>query len=588
MLRSRRFLLSLAGVVGLLLAVAGWMAWQAFQVNQDLQDAVASADRVRAAVEERDTEALQRELDDLRASSGAAADRTSGATWSLMRKMPFVGDDAEGIAVTSRVIDDLATDGIEPLVTVSDRFDELLPKEGRVNVALVRELADPVAQAARAFEEAEHDLSAQETDGFVGPLKDRFVEFRDEVASASDALGSAETATQLLPAMLGGDKERHYLLVFQNNAEIRATGGLPGAVAYLGAKRGKFTLEGQQTGGSFGEADEPALPLTDEEEALYTEVLGTWFTDANMTPDFPRAADLMRARSLKINPDQPVDGVVMIDAVAISYLLEAAGPITVDGIELTSDNVVDEMLHKVYLRYEESYLQDAFFGAAVATAFDKFTSGVGDPKVLLTSLTRAVNERRISVRSAHDNEQEAIAGTVIAGELTRPDDATAPSIFFSVNDTTGAKMSYFLRYDVDVQATSCADGVQSYDASATLSSVAPKNAAEFPYYVTGGGEYGVAPGTELVTIRIFAPTGGEIGGLVFEGEEQEFVTAEQDGRPIGIAFVQLSPGQTYDFQWTMKSGSGKTDDTVVAVTPSIEEVNNSAELPTACGSGDQS
>ena len=49
-----------------------------------------------------------------------------------------------------------------------------------------------------------------------------------------DAYGSVDalsrTAT-LLPAMLGRDGPRDYLIVFQNNAEWRSLGGIVGALA---------------------------------------------------------------------------------------------------------------------------------------------------------------------------------------------------------------------------------------------------------------------------------------------------------------------------------------------------------------------
>ena len=42
--------------------------------------------------------------------------------------------------------------------------------------------------------------------------------------------------------------------------------------------------------------------------------------------------------------DDQIDGVVALDPVALSYLLEGLGKIVVGGVDLTSENVVDELL----------------------------------------------------------------------------------------------------------------------------------------------------------------------------------------------------------------------------------------------------
>ncbi len=60
-----------------------------------------------------------------------------------------------------------------------------------------------------------------------------------EAASLSS---KASYAVRLLPTMLGMEGKRDYLVLFQNNAEIRATGGIPGAFATMSANHGTHLL----------------------------------------------------------------------------------------------------------------------------------------------------------------------------------------------------------------------------------------------------------------------------------------------------------------------------------------------------------
>ncbi len=96
--------------------------------------------------------------------------------------------------------------------------------------------------------------------------------------------------------MLGKEGPRKYLLVFQNNAEVRATGGLPGSVSLLNVNDGQIELTRQVTGSSFGRRSGNVLPLSAAEKQLFGSQFGEFFLNANVTPDFPRAAELWRAR----------------------------------------------------------------------------------------------------------------------------------------------------------------------------------------------------------------------------------------------------------------------------------------------------
>ena len=91
-----------------------------------------------------------------------------------------------------------------------------------------------------------------------------------------------------------GDGDRDYLLVFQNNAEIRATGGLPGAVRVVEADDGKVDARPVRTRRiTSAQRTPPTLPMTEAERASTTGISAGYFLNAGMTPDFPRAAELI-------------------------------------------------------------------------------------------------------------------------------------------------------------------------------------------------------------------------------------------------------------------------------------------------------
>ena len=323
----------LAVVLGLLALFGVLAGWKAYRVNDALTAAVDDAAELRVAIEGGDAAAADRTLAALKDHSRAAADSTDGLTWSVLERLPAFGDDARGVAVVSHAVADLSEEGIGPLVEASAGLDSLAPQGGRLDPQVVADLQGPVAQARAAFLAADERLADEDPSGYVDRLRLKYRELAAQVRDASAALTTADTAVQVLPAMLGVDGARNYLLVFQNNAELRATGGLPGAVSVLRAEDGAVRMTRQVAGNSFPRTRKSVLPLSPGEEAVHGDVLGTYFLNANLQPDFPRAADLWRARWEQLHPER-LDGVLSVDAVAMSYLLGATGPVEVNRGEI--------------------------------------------------------------------------------------------------------------------------------------------------------------------------------------------------------------------------------------------------------------
>jgi hypothetical protein len=580
-MRSRKVWIAVSILLGLVLLAAAWAGWTAYRVNQDLTAAVDDVTVLRQAVEDGDGAAADAALTSLRDHSGSAADRTDGPMWSVLERLPSYGDDAHGVAVVSDVIDDLSESGIEPLVQVSSDLESIVPSGGKIDPTAVESLQGPVASARAAFAEADERLSAEDSSGYVERLRSKYRELAGQVDDASRALSSADTAVQVLPAMLGADGAQNYLLIFQNNAEIRATGGLPGAVSLVRADDGAVSMTRQVAANTFGFTDEPVLPLTPAEQEIYGDILGTYFLDANLQPDFPRASDLWKARWEQVYPEK-IDGILSIDPVAISYVLGATGPIDVEGVTLTEENAVDELLHEVYLRYEDPADQDTFFRAVASTMFDKISGGTESPRDLIGALARGADEHRLYVHDFDTEVQDKLAGTGVAGELVT-EASSRPEVGVYLTDGTGSKMSYYLRYDVNIGATYCTDGVQGLSAHARLMSNAPADAASLPRYLTGGGAYGVKPGNQLVFLRLFGPVDGTVSAVALNGKPiTGFPSVDYNGRKVFTAVVQLKPQQMVDLTWRMTSGPDQTSDVEVNVTPSVEAGTSSTVIRSAC------
>lgn len=579
--RSLLVLLVTLVVVGIGLGVL--LAWQAVKVNSALQQAVDDAASLKAALEQGDDARVEGSLASLQESSALAEERTDGVLWSLGTFLPVVGDDIEGVRVASRAVADLASEeGAAPVVRVATRFDDLVPRDGKIDLSALEALQQPTSQAADALSAAVEDLSGPDSSGFIQRFRDPYRELLADVSDAAGAMSAARVATDLLPVALGADGPRNYLLVFQNNAEIRATGGLPGAMAAIRVEDGELSLGRQASASSFGErAAGPVLELTRDERAIWGEILGTYALDANFTPDWPRAAELLRARWEETYPER-FDGVLTLDTVAVSYLLDATGGVSVGDYEITGDNAVDVLLNQVYLDIEDPRAQDALFQAVASAVFEQFRSGqVSSPRAVLDALRHATEEGRLYVNLTDDDEQARILERRISGSTTDAD-GRSDRIDVTLLDGTGSKMSYYMRFDVEARPKSCADGAGRYTIGTTIRSVAPPDAADLPRYITGGGAYGVEAGTTFTQARVFTPSGGTVRSLMVNGNEIDIKSRRLGDRGTASGSAFLEPGEVSDILWEIEVPDGSRP-IEVQVTPGLEDEDESTVLRPACG-----
>ena len=143
-------------------------------------------------------------------------------------------------------------------------------------------------------------------------------------------------------------------------------------------------------------------------------------------------------------------------------------------------------------------------------------------------------------------------------------------------------MSYFLRYDVEVDATYCKDTSQGLAGEAHLTSAAPEDAAELPPYITGAGKYGTKPGAQTVLVNLYAPVGGTVSDVELNGEVLRIKPVAEEGRPVALLVLSLPPRFTVDLTWRMTTGPGQTGDTEVSVTPGVVAKRSSSRAPSAC------
>lgn len=558
--------------------------YQALKARTALQNASADFQELSSQLVQGDESAARASVASAQDAAETARANTRGPGWWVARRLPVIGDDATAVATVADVVHGLSHDVMPEVVTASTTLtpEALRPVHGRFRLAPIEDVAPSVVAADRALRRESGRVAAIDTAALVPQLRGPVGDLQDKLHDAAALTGKAAKAVRLLPDMLGAHGRRTYLLMVQNNAEVRATGGLPGALSLLTANHGRIRLTGQGGAGSLGSYDTPVLPLTRAERTLFGAQLGIYPQDSNFTPDFPRTGRLVRAE-WKRATGQRLDGVVSVDPVALSYVLDGTGPIKVPtGQQLTASNAVKLLLNDVYQRIPDPEMQDAFFATVAQRVFHAVTTAQGDPARILHGLSRAASEHRLLIWSAHDDEQAVLEQTPLSGDLkTRASETPYVGVF--LNDSAADKMSYYLDYRVDVTPTACRpDRSQKLTVTVHLRSRAPRDAASLAPSIVGPGARGVPLGHILTTVLLYAPVDGSIDRVRIGGEQVRIAEYDDLPRPVGSWTVGLAPGERQTLEYDVTTGPHQPGDVALRTTPGVHGAGVGDVRPSAC------
>lgn len=583
---ERPALLVLGGIGGLVALALVWSAWVVWSANRDLADVRESATVMRAALVRADPDAARRAMAAYQEAAASAHDHTSGPTWKVFEAVPVLGDDAEGIATAAQVLDDIGRDGLPPIADAADLVtaDTFQPVAGRFPVERIAAMVEPAQDSERAFDAAATRLDEVDTDGFLSPVRSQFEKLDELVSDARATLGSTYRAARIIPRMMGTDRPRSYLMVMQNNAELRSGGGLPGALSLVRMQDGKVDIVEQTDMSELGRDTRPVVTLTPEENRIFGRILGLAAVDATLTPDFERSAEIIRARWERAMGGR-LDGMFFVDPVAVSYLLRGTGPVDVPRYRpVDAANVVQAVENEIYRLTNDREIHSDYQQAVAEAVFDAFAAGRGDTAESIRGLVTAVLEGRIRMHSFEPESQAEIAGTMIAGEFS--DEASnEPGVGIFVNDGGPTKMQYYLKYDATVIARSCVGDRQVVGGSIEFHSDTPANARGLPAAITGAGypDQRVAPGDQLLVVYVTSPIGGEIDELSIDGQRVGKPVVEAlAGRQLARVGLSFAPQERHRIEFVMKAGAGQTGDLRLSVTPGAFPGSPNGTAPSAC------
>jgi hypothetical protein len=227
---------------------------------------------------------------------------------------------------------------------------------------------------------------------------------------------------QAAPQLLGADRPHTYLLLFQNEDELRATGGFISAVGRVTIEAGKIvsmTVEDSYAVDDFTTPyPDPPAPMQD-----YMGIDLWVFRDSNWSPDFPAAA--RQAISLYTQTrGGAIDGVIALNQAVVEALVDGLGPLTIDGQTIANAQEMRAYMRKAWAPSDQSTASEwmaqrkNFISRAMQTLLDRLLTGRNvNWQTLGQSLNRVLHSRDLLITLVDPQANEPLHTAQLDGAL---------------------------------------------------------------------------------------------------------------------------------------------------------------------------
>jgi hypothetical protein len=388
--------------------------------------------------------------------------------------------------------------------------------------------------------------------GILFPFNSKLSDIKNQLATANNLLNQVIPLTQLLPALAGYPQESQFLVILQNNDELRPSGGFIGTYGLVSIKDGKA---GNIITEDVYHLDMPCIgklkTTPPEPIKKYMGVEYWWLRDANFSPDFPTTAkqvELMFVAESECAGKSIIKptAVIAINPDLISDLLGLVGPITIEGVTYDRTNFQPLLQYTVEVAYVDnnvtSWDRKNVINSVVAELEDRLmslpTNRLPD---ILSIIQDNITKRNLQIYF-DNNEQEQIAKSLnLTGEI---------------KNTNG---DYLMVVDANLAAFK-SDSVMKKNISYTLSNSQKQISAEVKlnYIHQGGFDWRTTRYRSYT--RIYAPLGSK---LINSDNLDDFSVSDDNNLNKTV----------FGFFWTIEPGKEKTVTVSYSLPESISASN---------------
>lgn len=367
------------------------------------------------------------------------------------------------------------------------------------------------------------------------------------------AVRDAKPLIKTLPSLLGEKEAKRYLVLFQNDKELRATGGFITAYAIFSIDKGNIKFEKSddiyKLDDSIRNKPKAPAPIVKYFPKVYTLNL----RDSNLSPDFLESMKTFEEMYERASLKEDVDGIIAIDThVLVSTVKILDDQVQAGGRTFTTQNdprcecpqIIYELENDIsrpvnYIKTDRKSIIGELISAIMVKALSSSPQQYWGP--LFQSIIAQTNQKHIMFKLYDEQAQQGIVALNAAGQI-KPFEGD----YLHINEVnfSGAKVNIFMEEKVDVEYKVDKDGT----ITKTLT-IKYKN--PFPPSDCNLERGGLCLNAEYRDwIRIYVPEGSEL--IESKGSQVKMTTYEELGKTVFDGLVTVRPKGVATFTLTYK------------------------------------
>lgn len=351
----------------------------------------------------------------------------------------------------------------------------------------------------------------------------------------------AKPLLEVLPDIMGTDKQRKYLILFQNDKELRPTGGFITAYAIFRVEKGVITSEGSSDIYKLDNTLSKSVPAPEPILKYLANVPNLNLRDTNLSPDFKASMDTFVDLYKSTQDPAKIDGIIALDTQFVVNMMNVLGPLETPDGKFTTDKVDEcdcpQIIHELELyadqpvNYEKTD-RKGIIGVLMQAMMDKaFNAPKTSWPTLLGTTIGSLRQKHLLLYFFNPKTQEAVEKVNFAGRVYQYE-----GDYLMINESNfgGAKSNLFIKQKVSHTIKEGKDG--QLEEHLTLDYKYPRKMDNCSLTRQGGL---CLAGIYRDWIRIYVPKGSKL--VKATSIDTPFVQTEDLDKTVIEGFFTLKP-----------------------------------------------
>lgn len=398
-------------------------------------------------------------------------------------------------------------------------------------------ISENVSQAKSRIEQIDPNRYPKK----IGKIEVRstIANLKEQIDGISSLFVDAKPLLKNMPEIFGSDKEKTYLILFQNDKELRATGGFLTSYALFRVEKGKIRVERSEDIYSLDDSilQHPTAPA--EILTYHKDVSQFYIRDSNLSPDLVESIKLFNSLYNTSTKKVNYDGIITIDSKVLVDMLRIFGDTQVDGITFSSeiDKRCDcpQVLYTLFDLVDRpvNYIKTNRKGILGDLMYALFYKAIGfSPSKYWGTLTQEMfkdlNEKHILLYFKDPEIQNAVEKMNYAGRVR---DYTSDYLYINDVNFAGAKSNMFVSHTITSSTKTNSQGELVRDLTIRYDNPYPHSDCN----LERGGLCLNAPLRNW--IRVYVPQGSKL--LNFQGSTKKVNTYDELGKTVFEGFLTV-------------------------------------------------